>query len=395
MNPTSGGRRQRDHAGWARADRHGATDAVHLLRDRAGKARGRQHRSRGTREAGTFERHRLIEDEVRRQIERQHRPHRERRRRVGVEEGLDPVVQVDPRGSPAQQHDQRRRVVGIVDGQELRSRHADRGRVADVDLDTAHLAGAEGVDVRHQGGDDVDLSAGGTRGERRHCGRGRGGDRGGGRRGGRRGGTAGRRRARGRGRGRGGRGGGCAAGGGGRRRSGAAGRGRAGGRRRRGRGRGGRGAWRGRGGRRAAGRGGRRAAGRGGRRGRESGGGGAGRRGGAGKARGGGSGRKGHGRRGGRGRRTHEDLPVDGVELCQERVAQGRLRAGVQAGGAAALRDQLRGRSIVLAGRRAAARGFVERLALERRVRRLGAALADRAPELREVIADAVGALEP
>src|SRR5262245_23007189 len=271
MNPTSGGRGQRDHAVWARADRHGATDAVHLLRDRAGKARGRQRRSRGAREAGTFERHRLIEDEVRRQIERQHRPQRERRRRVGVEEGLDPVVQVDPRGSPAQQHDQRGGVVGVVDGQELRARHADRRRVADVDLDTAHLAGAEGVDVRHQGGDDVDLSAGGTRGERRHCGRGRGGDRGGGRRGGRRGGTAGRRRARGRGRRRRGRGGGRAAGGSGRRRSGAAGRRRARGRRGRGRGRGGRGGRRGRGG------GGARGAG--GRRGRESGGGGAGRRG--------------------------------------------------------------------------------------------------------------------
>src|SRR5215471_3207110 len=262
MNPTSGGRGQRDHAGWARADRHGATDAVHLLRDRAGKARGRQRRSRGTREAGTFERHRLIEDEVRRQIERQHRPQRERRRRVGVEEGLDPVVQVDPRGSPAQQHDQRRRVVGIVDGQELRSRHADRGRVADVDLDTAHLAGAEGVDVRHQGGDDVDLSAGGTRGERRHCGRGRGGDRGGGRRGGRRGGTAGRRRARGRGRRRRGRGGGRAAGGGGRRRSGAAGRRRGRGRGRRRRGRGGGGGAGGGGGRRSGAAGRRRARGR-------------------------------------------------------------------------------------------------------------------------------------
>src|SRR5262249_9550192 len=270
------------------------------------------------------ERHRLIEDEVRRQIERQHRPQRERRRRVGVEEGLDPVVQVDPRGSPAQQHDQRRRVVGIVDGQELRSRHADRGRVADVDLDTAHLAGAEGVDVRHQGGDDVDLSAGGTRGERRHCGRGRGGDRGGGRRGGRRGGTAGRRRARGRGRRRRGRGGGRAAGGGGRRRSGAAGRRRARGRRRRGRGRGGGGAWRGRGGRRAAGRGGRRRAGR--RRGRGGRAGGRRRRGCA-----GGRGRRrrrrrgaarGRGRRGGGGRarlgfQTHQldpardDLPGD------------------------------------------------------------------------------------
>src|SRR5262249_9123848 len=206
-----------------------------------------------------------------------------------------------------------------------------------------------------------------------------------------------------------GRGGGRAAGGSGRRRSGAAGRrrargrrrrGRARGRRRRGRGRGGGGGRGGRGGRGAAGRGGRRGRGGGGGGRRRPGaggrrGGGAGRRGRAGKAGGGGSGRKGHGRRGGRGRRTHEDLPVDGVELCQESVAQGRLRAGVQAGGTATLRDQLRGRSIVLAGRRAAARGFVERLALERSVRRLGAALADRAPELREVLADAVGALEP
>src|SRR5262249_18354013 len=180
--------------------------------------------SRRTAEPRALERHGLVEDEVRRGVERQHGPQRERGSRVGVEERLEPVVEIDLARRGAEQHDQRCRIRWIVDGQELRARHVDGRGVAEVDLEPARPAGAEGVDVRHQGGDDVDLSAGGTRGERRHCGRGRGGDRGGGRRGGRRGGTAGRRRARGRGRRRRGRGGGCTGGGGGRRRGGAAGR---------------------------------------------------------------------------------------------------------------------------------------------------------------------------
>src|SRR5262249_7909625 len=221
---------QRQHAGRARARRHRATDGVHLLRDRAGEAGRRERRSRRAREAGALERHDLVEDQVRGLIQRQHRPQTEGLRGVGAEEGLEPVVQVDSRGGAAEQHDQRGGVGGVVDRQELGARHADRRRVADIDLDPADKPGAEGVDVRHQRGDDVDLAARGTRGERRGGARGGGGGRGAGRRRGaaggrtargagrRRYGAAGRRRAR------------CRGGGGGARGGRGAGRGRGGGR---------------------------------------------------------------------------------------------------------------------------------------------------------------------